>query len=182
MGRSVDVGTPSTLGKVMSNSKRIKLAMACSAGILGAVIWYGYDRVNTHLRHVHIAEKGGIVMPFNLDETTHLFQKTGNGGLQRVTAGNSSDTAQINLIRAHLRDESQNFRRGDFSSPAQIHGHAMPGLSELIEKHNQIDIRYTALSDGGQILYTTGNPALIDAIHRWFDAQLSDHGEHAIPR
>ncbi|MEZ4619350.1 MAG: hypothetical protein R2867_28100 [Caldilineaceae bacterium] len=30
-----------------------------------------------------------------------------------------------------------------------------------------------------QILYTTTDADLVDAVHSWFDAQVSDHGQHA---
>jgi hypothetical protein len=43
----------------------------------------------------------------------------------------------------------------------------------------KLDIRYTALPDGAQIRYTAKDSKLVTALHRWFDAQLSDHGDHA---
>ena len=118
-------------------------------------------------------------MPFDLEQTTHLFQKTEDGGLQRVTANDPTNAVQVNLIQSHLRDELEKFQRGDFSSPAQIHGHDMPGLDALNKNHGQFDIRYAALADGAEIRYTTDKRELMAAIHRWFDAQLNDHGKHA---
>ena len=44
----------------------------------------------------------------------------------------------------------------------------------------QIDVTYSELPDGAQIRYTTGDPAIIAALHAWFAAQLSDHGGHAM--
>ena len=35
------------------------------------------------------------------------------------------------------------------------------------------------MSGGELILYTTEDPSMVEAIHVWFDAQLSDHGHHA---
>jgi hypothetical protein len=37
------------------------------------------------------------------------------------------------------------------------------------------------LPNGAEIDYSTDNAKLIEAIHKWFDAQLSDHARHAIP-
>jgi hypothetical protein len=34
---------------------------------------------------------------------------------------------------------------------------------------------------GAQIGYSTDDPSLINTIHQWFDAQLSDHARHAVP-
>ena len=98
-----------------------------------------------------------------------------------VKANAGSDAAQIALIQTHLREEAGRFSRGDFGDPATIHGEAMPGLAALRESAGQITVRYDALPDGAQIRYTTADPALVDAIHQWFAAQVSDHGKHAMP-
>ncbi len=129
-----------------------------------------------------IAKRGTHVMPFDLEKTTHVFSRTDQGGVQQVVVKDKSDTGQIRLIRAHLSEISEDFMRGDFSKPARIHGESMPGLSELKSaKPGQIRIEYSELPDGAQISYSTRSPRLIEAIHRWFDAQLSDHARHAVP-
>lgn len=129
-----------------------------------------------------VAERGSHVMPFDLEKTTHVFNKTNDGGIQQVIAKDASDSEQIRLIREHLLEISTDFKQGDFSKPAQIHGDDMPGLAELTSaKAGQLKIEYRELPDGAQINYTTESPTLIQAIHQWFDAQLSDHARHAVP-
>lgn len=129
-----------------------------------------------------VEQRGTHVMPFDLEKTTHIFAKTPKGGLQQVVVKNKSDTEQIGLIRAHLSEISSDFKRGDFSKPERIHGERMPGLAELKSaKPGQIKIEYAELPDGAQISYSTKSPQLINAIHQWFDAQLSDHARHAVP-
>jgi hypothetical protein len=129
-----------------------------------------------------VAERGSHVMPFDLEKTTHVFSKTDNGGIQQVIAKDISDAEQISLIRAHLSKISNEFKQGNFSNPEKVHGADMPGLSELkIAKLGQIKIEYTELPDGAQIGYSTELPQFINAIHQWFDAQLSDHARHAVP-
>lgn len=129
-----------------------------------------------------VVERGTHVMPFDLEKTIHIFSKTTNGGVQKVVTKNKSDTVQIQLIRGHLLEISNGFRRGEFSKPAHIHGADMPGLAELeTAKPDQIKIEYRALPDGAQIDYSTELPKFISAIHQWFDAQLSDHARHAVP-
>jgi len=127
-----------------------------------------------------VAARGAQVMPFDLEQTTHVFQRLDDGGRQTVTVKDPSNTQQIALIQSHLQHEVDKFRRGDFSDPARIHGDEMPGLAELKTGFGQIDIRYTALPNGGEIRYTTANPALVIALHRWFRAQVSEHGRHAV--
>ena len=119
-------------------------------------------------------------MPFDLERTTHLFQKMPDGGLQTVTSDDPADTEQVGLIRTHLRAEAERFAAGDFGDPAQIHGAMMPGLAELSAAAGAIHIEYSEVADGAAIRYSTDDPALVSALHLWFDAQVSDHGVHAV--
>jgi hypothetical protein len=96
-----------------------------------------------------------------------------------VVADDPNNSEQIELIRQHLAEEAERFARGDFHDPAMIHGEHMLGLHALIMGAENIRIEYSEIADGAQILYTTENAALVDAIHAWFDAQLLDHGSHA---
>lgn len=147
----------------------------------GVGLGFGLDSWLEQRRIANVAQRGAQVMPFDLDRTLHVFERTDDGGLQTVTARAAADHDQIALIRAHLREEAASFSRGDFSDPAAIHGDTMPGLAELRASAGQIDVRYSDLPDGAQISYRTDDPALIEALHHWFAAQLSDHGQHAAP-
>ncbi|UYQ65869.1 aspartate carbamoyltransferase [Streptomyces peucetius] len=126
-----------------------------------------------------VAERGGTVMPFDLEQTTHRFTPTATGGTQDVVADRRGDTEQIDLIRAHLRKEAEAFSRGDFADPARIHGDDMPGLAALRDGYDRIEVRYEDRADGATLTYATGDSALTDALHDWFAAQLGDHGSHA---
>lgn len=78
---------------------------------------------------------------------------------------------------------AKEFKQGNFSNPEKIHGASMPGLAELsTAKTGQIKIAYKELPDGAEITYATHIEKLKLAIHQWFDAQLSDHARHAVPR
>ncbi|GKQ34045.1 aspartate carbamoyltransferase [Streptomyces sp. A012304] len=126
-----------------------------------------------------VAERGRSVMPFDLEQTTHRFTPTAVGGVQDVLADRRDDAEQIGLIRAHLRKEAEAFGRGDFGDPARIHGEDMPGLAALQDGHDRIEVRFKERADGATLTYTTREPALVDALHEWFEAQLGDHGAHA---
>ncbi|MEE6258547.1 hypothetical protein [Plantactinospora sonchi] len=130
-------------------------------------------------RQSEVAERGASVMPFDLDRTTHQFSKTDTGGVQTVVADDLRDITQITLIRQHLTAEVERFRRGDFTDPARIHGGDMPGLEALRAHDGRITIDYQVDPGGGRVTYTTSDAALRDALHHWFDAQVSDHGQHA---
>jgi len=132
-------------------------------------------------RQAEVARRGADVMPFRLDATTHVFTKTAQGGVQRVIAKNPADTDQVRLVRSHLREIESEFRRGDFSGPAHIHGMDMPGLAELkAAPSGSIAIRYQDVKGGAELSYRTVDATLVSALHRWFDAQLSDHGADAM--
>ena len=135
--------------------------------------------LSAQTRQEDVARRGAQVMPFDLEQTTHVFQKLEDGGLQKVVVKDPSNKKQIALIQTHLKEESEKFRKGDFSDPAKIHGESMPGLAELKAGAGKIEVHYVALPDGAQIRYQAKDPKLVMAIHQWFSAQLSDHGHHA---
>jgi hypothetical protein len=130
-------------------------------------------------RQSQVAQRGERVMPFELDATTHRFEPVDNGLVQTVVADDSGDADQITLIREHLSSEAQRFTAGDYADPASIHGEDMPGLAELEEGAKDIAVTFEPTADGGRITYTTTDNALVDALHQWADAQVSDHGSHA---
>ena len=127
-------------------------------------------------RRAEVAEKGARVMPFDLAKTTHVFESLPDGGLQTVTARDPADTLQIRLIREHLRSESERFPRGDFEDPMAIHGHNMPGIAELRAGAGRFAVGYAEVPSGATIRYRATEAALIEALHRWFEAQRMDHG------
>ena len=162
---------------------RATLLLAASAtlatvAILGT-LWATGALAFQETRQEEIAEKGAEVMPFDLEKTTHIFDKTETGGVQKVVADDPNDAEQVALIREHLEEEAAAFRRGDLSDPSEIHGEQMPGLKDLEAGAKEMDIRYSGLPDGAQIEYETSDPALVAALHDWFNAQVSDHGDHA---
>ena len=130
-------------------------------------------------RQEAVADAGAEVMPFNLDATTHVFTNTPTGGIQDVIADDPDDEANISLIRLHLGDEAVKFRAGDFSDPEAIHGSAMPGLTTLKERFADISVELVETEVGATITYDSDDADVVDAIHDWFAAQSSDHGDHA---
>ena len=122
-----------------------------------------------------IRQRSTHVMPFSMDATMHQFEPTNYGGFMAVTV-HSSDAQQLALVRAHLKKEAAAFARGNYSDPAYIHGKNMPGLASLSAGAKRISVQYMALPQGASIAFRTADAALITALHRWFAAQVSDHG------
>lgn len=171
----------------MNSSRRRAVVAGVGVTIAGAVTAValvtggsqqdpGKDRTE---RQAVVAERGRTVMPFDLEQTTHRFIPAATGGTQDVVADRPGDAEQIDLIRTHLRKEAEAFSRGDFADPARIHGSDMPGLAELREGYDRVEVRYEDRPDGATLTYTTQDSALVDALHDWFEAQTGDHGAHA---
>lgn len=150
--------------------------------IVTLFLWGCSSDQMTHQQMTHqedVAERSATVMPFDLERSTHIFEKLSDGGLQQVVS-DDGDPEQIDLIQTHLREESTRFQQGDFHDPAMIHGEDMAGLQALSTGAEKLTIEYTELDEGGQIYYTTDDPELVTALHAWFDQQVADHGSHAM--
>ena len=133
-------------------------------------------------RQAEVRARAPQVMPFDLAKTHHVFEKLPDGGVQTVSVKDPADTVQIRLVQEHLREEAARFARGDFADPMALHGHAMPGLAELKAGAARIDVAYSGRRDGAAIRYRAAEPALVAGLHRWFEAQVMDHGQDASSR
>jgi hypothetical protein len=127
--------------------------------------------------HVHAASHG--VMPFDMSKTVHIFKMTEEGGVESVVIKDPATTNQLPLIQDHLRHEANQFQKGNYFDPSTLHGTDMPGLAELQKGASQVKVSYANLPNGGAITFATTDARLLTAIHRWFGAQLSEHGSDA---
>jgi len=152
----------------------VKHAFALAV-LLGAVPALAQDAGHSS----HAAHLGASVMPFDMARSTHVFTPMLDGGTQEVIS-KDSDPAQVALIRSHLRREAAAFAHGDYADPAAIHGRAMPGLVELQAGAAQVRVLFEELPDGARLRFTTRDPGLVVALHRWFAAQVADHGADAV--
>jgi hypothetical protein len=127
----------------------------------------------------HVHHMSHSVMPFDMSKTLHIFKMTEQGGVLRVVAREAGASDQIALIQQHLKHEAEMFQKGDYGDPAKLHGAAMPGLKELQEGASRIKVQYAAIPNGAEITFETPDLHLLTAVHRWFGAQLSEHGADA---
>ena len=138
------------------------------------------DVFNLSKKQAQVVERGRSVMPFDINRTMHHFKKLPTGGVQQVLS-TDGDAQQIALIRQHLKTEAARFQQGNFSDPSSIHGPDMPGLRAMSAGANRLDIHYSEIPQGAQVTYASSDPTLVTAIHAWFDAQVREHGHHAMP-
>ena len=127
----------------------------------------------------HGEHLGAAVMPFDLARSIHVFTPLADGGTQEVIS-RDGDPAQVDLIRAHLRKEADAFAGGDYSDPSSIHGAAMSGLAELRAGAGRVAVAFTTIPKGAALRFKSSDPALVAALHRWFAAQVRDHGADAM--
>jgi hypothetical protein len=148
--------------------------------IAAAVLLAGstFGAAQTVQEHVH--GHGHEVMPFDLAKTLHIFRMTEDGGTQLVVLRSGvSDPDQVRMIQHHLSMEAAQFQKGNFADPAHLHGSDMPGLRELQAGASRLKITYRELPNGAEIRFQAGDIGLTTAVHRWFGAQLSEHGADA---
>lgn len=131
------------------------------------------------IRQHMIHKRSSLVMPFNMDKVAHSFEKTNYGGIIKIKAKDLTDTAQIAMIRSHLKKEYELFSNADFRDPKILHGMNMPGIDVLEKSNGKFKVEYEDLIPGARITFTSSDSSVIDAIHKWFDAQLRDHGSDA---
>jgi len=143
------------------------------------VLILGCTAALAQTRQEHVHHGGQSVMPFDLAKTTHIFRMTDFGGVESVIVKDATEKSQVALIQQHLQHEAVAFQRGDYSDPASLHGADMPGLRDLQAGAARIRVSYSALPTGAEITFETTDLHLLTAIHRWFGAQLSEHGADA---
>jgi hypothetical protein len=135
--------------------------------------------VSAQTRQEQVHKMGHNVMPFDLSKTVHIFKMTESGGVQRVIAKDPAATDQIALIQMHLQHEAEMFQHGNYSDPASLHGSDMPGLKDLKAGASLVKVSYATLPSGAEITFETTDLHMLTALHRWFGAQLSEHGADA---
>ena len=156
-------------------------SMSRLAKVVAAFVLFGTAVVFAQTRQEHVHQMAHSVMPFDMSKTVHIFKMTESGGVMRVVAKDSGAADQIALIQKHLQHEAGQFEEGNYSDPAMLHGANMPGLKELQEGASHVKVSYSALPDGAEITFETKDIHLLTAVHRWFGAQLSEHGADAKP-
>jgi hypothetical protein len=151
----------------------------CLAHWLAVLVLIGSANGLAGTRQEHVHQMAPGVMPFEMSKTVHIFKMTESGGVLRVIAKDTGAIDQIARIQQHLRHEAGQFQQGDYSDPAKLHGADMPGLKDLQAGASRIKVSYAAHPSGAEITFETTDLYLLTALHRWFGAQLSEHGADA---
>jgi hypothetical protein len=118
--------------------------------------------------------RGEVGMGVDQYASTHLFDALPDGGRIEFQY-NSDDRAEIEAIRAHLKEIEVAFMNGDFSTPAFVHAQEVPGTDIMSARREHIEYRYQDLPRGGELRLTTSDPEALLAIHEFMAFQREDH-------
>lgn len=126
-----------------------------------------------------LQERGKAAMGVDQYTSTHRFESLVNGGrieLQR----DSTDSAGVATIRAHLQQIARAFQQGDFATPMQVHAQEVPGTAVMRARRDAIRYEYRPLPGGGEVRIVTTDQAAVAAVHEFLTFQRKDHrtGEH----
>lgn len=124
-----------------------------------------------------LQERGAAPEGMGVDQyaSVHRFDDLPDGGRIEFqdTAGDDGAVAQI---RAHLQEIVADFARGDFSTPAFVHGmEAVPGTGVMAQRRDAIQYTYAELPRGGEVRIETADSAALRAIHEFLAFQRLDH-------
>lgn len=125
-----------------------------------------------------LQKRGGMAMGVDQYASEHEFDITSDGGRIELQS-KTEDSLAVSQIRAHMRLIQHAFAAGDFTTPAFVHGHDMPGTRVLTEKRDLISYTYDDLPRGGEVRIATSDSAARKAIREFLTAQRSEH--HAAP-
>lgn len=108
----------------------------------------------------------GPAQPFNSQNSNQVFQKNTTGGIHQILANDPKDKALVAAIRSYMEGEAARFAVGDFG-PGY---HGVENLKAV--KSGHLHVVYRQLLTGGAVDYIGDDGTTIDAIHKWFDAEI----------
>jgi len=125
--------------------------------------------------------RGETAMGVNQYTSQHVFEPLPDGG-RIVLQRQEPDSAGEAAIRAHMREISASFSKGDFAVPGFVHATGnVPGTAAMKRLKTEISYAPRDLPNGAEVLISTKNPEAVSAIHEFLAFQRMDHraGMHA---
>jgi hypothetical protein len=119
-------------------------------------------------------ERGKRAMGVDQYTSTHQFEASPSGGrieLQRDV----DDSAGIAQVREHLQGIARAFAAGEFTTPAFVHNHDVPGTAVMAAKRAAITYTYRELPRGGEVRIVTTDRDALAAIHQFLAFQRQEH-------
>jgi uncharacterized protein YjhX (UPF0386 family) len=121
-----------------------------------------------------LQRRGHAAMGVDQYTSQHRFEAVADGG-RIVLQRDSTDSAGVATIRAHLRHIAGAFAQGDFALPGFVHARAVPGTRVMAASRTAIRYEFHPLPGGGEVRITASDPRAVAAIHQFLAFQRSDH-------
>ena len=120
-------------------------------------------------------QRGQAVMGVDQYTSAHVFESLPDGGRIVLDRGDTTDSAGIAAIRAHMREIVADFRNGDFGKPFAVHATEVPGTKVMAERRERISYEASDRPHGAEVRIRTSDPEAVAAVHDFLAFQRSDH-------
>jgi hypothetical protein len=125
----------------------------------------GQKQQTTEEKQPQIAEPS----TFDPEAAVQEFTASSTGGVQRVTARESSDAKQIGLIRETLKKAATDFAGSHSRDAPEARGQSAASLAVLLAAGpGQLRSAFVEVRGGAEIRYSSDDPQLVAALHEWF--------------
>ena len=136
----------------------------------------------THEQHLaqmqkdaELKRRGAAAMGFDQNATTHHFLLTADGGVIDVSVNEAADATNRDAIRAHLKEISDEFARGNFAKPFATHGEVPPGVKTMRQRLKVLAFRYEDTPRGGRVVIRTEDGKARAAVREFLRYQIREH-------
>lgn len=129
----------------------------------------------SHHDHAAMQAHGSGMMGFEQSKTTHHFFLYNDGGAIELAVNDPADKTDLEAIRIHLQHIATMFGSGDFSAPAGVHGHEVPGTATMAKRKDRITYVYSETATGGRVTITTTDAEALEAVHVFLKFQITNH-------
>lgn len=121
-----------------------------------------------------LQQRGAQAMGVDQYTSAHVFERLSDGG-RIVLRRDTTDSAGVETIRAHMHDIAERFGRGDFTIPGVVHARTVPGTDVMSRRRDRIRYAAESLAGGAQVRITTTDPEALRAVHAFLAFQAMDH-------
>ena len=122
-----------------------------------------------------VQARGAAVMGVDQYTSAHVFEDLPDGGRIVLQRKDTSDSAGVATIRAHMRSIADAFAKGDFSAPGMVHMTAVPGTGVMAARRAAIRYAVVELPGGAEVRIVSGDTAAVRGIHEFLAFQRMDH-------
>jgi hypothetical protein len=119
--------------------------------------------------------RGRSVMGVDQYTSTHVFEDLPDGGRIVLDRDDTTDTAGVSAIRAHMREIATAFQKGDFTKPFQVHAQTVPGTEVMTARRALLSYEAVDRPLGAEVRIRTNDSAAVAAVHAFLAFQRSAH-------